>query len=87
MSLNLLRNQRIERLSFNEIDASRANQKVQKQWHDDSTDHRSFGDVLMLAQKEKIIKDEHNYVASNRGDNIMIDEPNLREIHKRYLRG
>jgi hypothetical protein len=69
MSLNLLRNQRIERLSFNEIDASRANQKVQKQWHDDSTDHRSFGDVLMLAQKEKIIKDEHNYVASNRGDN------------------
>jgi hypothetical protein len=82
MSLNLLRNQLIESLSFNEIDASRANQKVQKQWHDDSTDHRSFGDVLMHAQEEKMIKDEHNYVASNRGDNIMIDEPNLRVVHK-----
>jgi hypothetical protein len=55
---------------------------VQKQWHDDFRDHRSFGDVLMHAQEEKMIKDEHNYVASNRGDNIMIDEPNLRVVHK-----
>jgi hypothetical protein len=44
------------------MDASRANQKVQKQWHDDFRDHRSFGDVLMHAQEEKMIKDEHNYV-------------------------